>query len=178
MCLLDRFPNLLRTGARLACGLLLSATFPDRLQAGGFLQRLKENGRVASELPALQRADGLVQSMEWLRKGPIQGPPGLRAEVVDSDGLAITTVQLVPEGRGLWVRGDVRRRGLGNRGGHLDVDLLDRGRRVLSTRAVSYLPHSVPTTYHGFTGRSQFSARFNRLPPEAAVIRVRFHGDD
>lgn len=162
----------------MACGLLLSAAFPDRLQADGFLQRLEDNGRVESKLPALHRPDGLFQSMEWLLQGPIQAPPGLRSEVVDTDGLAITAVQLVQEGRGLRVRGDVRRRRLGNGGDRLEIDLLDRQRRVLSTCAVSYLPHPVPTNYRGFIGRSQFSARFNRLPPGAAVIRVSFHCDD
>jgi hypothetical protein len=178
MPLLKRFASPLRPGASLAFGLLLSAALSGGLQAKGVLQRLKENGRAGSKLPALQRPAGLFQSLKWLLAGPVQAPPGLRAEAVGGPAVAITTVQLAQEGEGLRVRGDLQRRSFGEGYGHLDIDLLGRGRRVLSTRAVSYQPNPVPTTYRGFIGRSEFTARFDRLPPGVAIVRVRFHPKD
>lgn len=175
MPLLNRFSVLLRPGASLAFGILLSGAFPGGLQAEELLQRLKENGRAESELPALQGPGSLHQSLKQLRAGPDQAPACLRAEVVGTPAVAITTVQLAREGEGLRVRGDIRRRGFGTGYGHLDVDLLDQGRRVLATRAVSYVPNPVPTTHRGWVGRSEFSVRFDRLPPGVAIVRVRFH---
>lgn len=158
--------------------MLLNVAFRGGLQAEGFLQTLEENGRVESRLPALQRPDGLFQSLKWLLTGPVQAPPGLRAEAVGTSGFAITTVQLAQEGEGLRVRGDIQRQGPGAGYGRLDIDLLDLGRRLLSTRAVSYVPNPVPMSYRGFIGRSEFTTRFNRLPPGAAIVRVRFQPKD
>ena len=176
MPLLNRFLSLLRPGALPALAMLLSAAFP--VQAEGLLQHLRENGRIESKLPVLQRPDGLFQYLKWLLAGPVQAPTGLRAEAIGSPAFALTTVQLTQEGEGLRVRGDIQRQGFGTGYGHLDIDLLDQGHRLLSARAVSYQPNPVPMTYRGWIGRSEFSVRFDRLPPGLAIVRVRFHPKD
>ncbi|MBW0000273.1 MAG: hypothetical protein JO015_14320 [Verrucomicrobia bacterium] len=179
MPLLNRFAILLGPGAWLAFGLLLlSAGFPGGLQAQELLPPLKVNGPVEPKSPGRPRRNGLSESLKSFLRGPGQEPPGLRAEAIATPAVAITSVQLAQEGDGLRVRGGLRCRGFGAGYGHLDIQLLDQGRRVLSVRAVSYQPNPVPTSYRGFIGRSEFYAHFNRLPPGVAIVRVRFHPKD
>jgi hypothetical protein len=109
---------------------------------------------------------------------PVTAPPSLRAETVGAPGFTITGVQLSRAGERLRVWGGIRRHGFGSGYGHVDIELLDQGGRVLSTRDASYLPNPIPMTHRGWDGRSEFCVRFDRLPPGVAIVRVRFHPKD
>ncbi|MBV9999704.1 MAG: hypothetical protein JO015_11410 [Verrucomicrobia bacterium] len=174
----NRVPSLLRPAASLALATFLAAAFPGGSQAQGLLQFPQENGRAESKVPSVQRADGILQYLQWLLHGPVQDPTGFRVEVAGTPGFSIVAVQLARTGEGLRIRGAIRRDGFGSGYGHLDIELLDLRGRLLSTYAVSYVPDPVPMTRRGWVGRSDFAARFDRLPAGLAIIRVRFHPKD
>jgi hypothetical protein len=175
----------LRTGYLPLARLMVLLTFgavslalPPTLRAGSFWDRLRRNARALSELPALQRPAGLLQELAWLWNGPVQPPPGLRAEAEGTQAAAITTVQLIGEGADLRIHGVIRRGSFGEGSGRLEVGFLDKTRRVLGSRTASYLPNPIPPNYRGGIGRSFFSVRLERVPEGLAVVRVRWRDAD
>lgn len=128
-------------------------------------------------LKQADRADGILDFVmilagtATLDVAPIE-------KATTGDGEIVTARAVADHGR-VSVRGSVRKKfGAGWVNGayaHVDILVLNSGRKVIESETTYFSPSDIPNNQRGEEGRSNYSAVLRALPTVGSVIRVVFH---
>jgi len=96
----------------------------------------------------------------------------LALEIVPTLVASVSEVTVVQEGEGLLVKGAVRKSHRFYLPGHVDVAIFDSGGNPLGQAKTPLMGYA---SRRGGVREARFAARFERLAPRGATVRVRYH---
>lgn len=98
----------------------------------------------------------------------------VKVEKLSSKWGVVTYVSVVQEGDEVALRGEVRRRpiGQGSIPGHIDIEILDSSGSTLKQMSIDYGRLSRKSRY------AKFDAKLGIIPPSGSTIRVIHHDSD